>query len=183
LYSIFCGTHSSYSHSKVEYSTPSCKFKYICGLIIIFNYAGFSTEIPGKASTLMYHRRSIAPPSSHALSSRLYRTSQPSLTMSTPNLTAIGLGRSRSTSSFTDRKSLEKSKLKQSAARAKRNLKKQLSKLERKPSKNRLYKVNLPKSRRLYDETEISTESETSSTSNVEHLFSQLSTQHQHSLR
>ena len=130
----------------------------------------------------LYHRRSIAPPSSHALSSRLYRCGHPSVAMSTPNLTTIGLlGRSRSSLSFTDGKSLEDSTIIQSAARAKRKIKKKLSKIERKPSKTRRYNVNLPKSRRLYDETEISTESEASSAANVEQLFSHLSIQNNRS--
>ena len=133
--------------------------------------------------TRNYHKEPMAPPSTQTQLSRLYR-SQPAMAMSTPNLTSLGTSRrSRSLFSFNDRASLDESSFKMSAAaRAKRKIMKQLSKLERKPSKSRLYRVNLLGSRKLYDDTVISDETESTTSSSppsTTHRFSQLSIQHQ----
>ena len=149
----------------------------ICFELIL---TGFSENLPSQTT---HRRRSFASSTYHGTSSRLHKASQKLLATSTPNLTAIGLVRSRSTSSFTDRNTLERSKMKKHVIQAKRNIKKQLSKLERKPSKSRLHKFNLPATRRLYDETEISTEPESLSTPSLDELFSQLSIKSQQSFK
>ena len=162
------------SHEAMACSSLQSKFAlYFC-----LGQSGESST----GSKSLYHRQSVTTPPSRALLPQPNRLNRSLMARSTPNLTNVGIGRSKSWCTIDSHADKEKSKFKLNAAKAKKKIRKHFSKLERKPSKSNLYKVNLPEGRKLYDETLVSDDAETTTSStssypNVDNLFSQLSMQ------